>query len=505
MLGVLGVLKVRRVLTVLGVLGVLGATSMDAAGDRRLADAVESRNSALVTSLLKKGVDVNGTQPDGATALQWAAHWDDLPTVDLLLRAKASVNLGNDLGVTPLALACENGNAAMVERFLAAGADPNAATVSGITPLMTASRVGSLGAVRALVARGARVNTTEPTRGQTALMWAVSQRHPEVVRHLLENQADVKIRTVTRRRTVQTGSRYGDQNSIKGGVRETDLGGFTAILFAASSGDPESARHLLRAGALVDDVAANGTTALTIAAHSGNGPVGVVLLEHGANPNADAAGYAPIHAAVLRGEMTLLKALVAKGANVEARLTKGTASRYYSRDFAFNDNLIGATPLLLAARYGEPEMMKVLAAGGANVHATMTDGTNLIMQAIATTRGVGTFRAGDRRERYQGPGDVAAKGDGEDERMTLEVARVALGLGLDVNAMNKAGDTALHLAAGQSLDTVIPVLVTSGGKLDIKNKRNLTPLGVASSRGLGVDVAQRQATAELLKKLGAKE
>ena len=69
--------------------------------------------------------DVNVSQADGATALMWAAHWDDLRTADLLIRAGANVNAANDLGVTALSLACTNGSAVMVERLLKAGADWN--------------------------------------------------------------------------------------------------------------------------------------------------------------------------------------------------------------------------------------------------------------------------------------------------------------------------------------------------------------------------------------------
>ena len=90
---------------------------------------------------------------------------------------------------------------------------------------MTAARGGSLGAVKALISRGAEVNAAEPSHGQTALMWAVSQRHADVAQTLIENRADVRARSITRHRTIQTGNRYGDQNSIKGSVGETDLAG----------------------------------------------------------------------------------------------------------------------------------------------------------------------------------------------------------------------------------------------------------------------------------------
>ena len=128
------------------------------------------------------------------------------------------------------------------------------------------------------------------------------------------------------------------------------------------------------------------------------------------------AGYTALHAAILRGDLPLVRVLVARGADPNVVLAKGTPSRYYSKDYAFNENLVGASPLWLAARFGEPEMMRALVAGGADPRWTMKDGTTTLMSAIVPTRGLGTFRAGDRRERYQGPADVAAKGEGRTKR-----------------------------------------------------------------------------------------
>jgi ankyrin repeat protein len=134
------------------------------------------------------------------------------------------------------------------------------------------------------------------------------------------------------------------------------------------------------------------------------------------------------------------------------------------------------------------------------------------MTAIIPTRGLGTFRAGDRRERYQGPADVAAKGDGEDEDITLGTVAAALDVGADINAANNDGDTALHLAAGLALNRVVQLLVDRGASLDVKNKRDLTPLGVATAlqlRGQGggavATADERKPTAELLRRLGATE
>ena len=127
-------------------------------------------------------MDVNAARADGVTALIWAAHWNDLETVTLLLGARANVNAADDHGVTALARACENASAAIVDRLLAAGANPNLAQESGLTPLMIAARTGSVAVGKALVARGAKVNAATAGAEATALMWAISGGHREFVR-----------------------------------------------------------------------------------------------------------------------------------------------------------------------------------------------------------------------------------------------------------------------------------------------------------------------------------
>ena len=128
--------------------------------DLRLIDALRKQDTAAARQLLGK-VDPNVRQGDGATALHWAAHWNNLDLAKQLIQAGADVNVANDNGVSPLYLACMNASAPMAEVLLGAGADPNAASLTGETPLMTATRTGSLEVVDKLLARGARVNVDE--------------------------------------------------------------------------------------------------------------------------------------------------------------------------------------------------------------------------------------------------------------------------------------------------------------------------------------------------------
>jgi ankyrin repeat protein len=497
----------RKALFVCAFAAVIGATGLaQTRRDLRLVDAVERRDAGAIDALLKQRIDVNAAQPDGATALHWAAHWDDVATAERLLQAGANVNAANDLGVTPLALACENGSVAMTEALLKGKADPNAKLLSGETALMTAARSGALGVVNALLARGADVNAKESTHGQTALMWAVSHQHADVVRVLVAGGADVHARSNVRPRVVHTGNRFGDRNESRG-VATLDLGGFTPLLFAARQGDLASGRILLDAGATVDDRAPYGGTALVVAAHSGHGTFAAMLLDKGADPNSDGAGYTALHAAVLRGDLDLVKALLARGAKPDTPIAKGTPSRYYSKDWALNgSSLVGATPLWQAARYGDVPIMRALVAAGANPRFAFTDGSTILIAAVAANSGFGT---GDRRERYLGPGDIAPTFE-ENERVTYATAAAAIELGADVNATNQAGDTALHVAASQAVDSVARLLVEKGANLEATNKRGLTPLGVALAprprNPLQIDGPdRRQSTAGVLRKLGAKE
>jgi ankyrin repeat protein len=443
------------------------ATGATASSDPRLVEAARQKNREAVRALLAQNVDVNAPQSDGATALHWAAHRNDLDIADLLLRAGARASAANDYGITPLSLACTNRSAAMVEKLLAAGANPNLAQSNGETPLMSCVRTGSAEAVQMLLARGANVNTKEHTRGQTALMWAAARAHSELVRILIEHGADLHARSNVTRLLVNSA------RNLARGVFELEKGGFTPFLFASRSGDVDSAKLLLAAGAAVNDPAPDGNSALVIASHSGHGRLAAFLLDKGANPNAAGAGYTALHAAVLRGDLDLVKALLAHGADANAQLTKGTPMSRFGQDFSLGAHLIGATPFFLAAKYAELEMMRALAAAGAHAGTAAKDGTSPLMAAAGIGWGLGSLGGSDRRERYL-PLDVV-NAELQDESRTLAAVQLVAELGGDVSAGNADGDTALHGAAAKGFRRVVDFLVQRGARVDAKNKRGQTP------------------------------
>src|SRR4051812_1541315 len=157
------------------------AATCFAATDLRLLEAVKRRDRKAVESLVRDRAAVNASQPDGATALSWAAHLDDQPAAELLISAGADVNAADEYGETPLTLACANGNAVLAGKLLKAGANANAARWNGETALMIAAGASSAEAVKLLATHGAKVNAAESRKGQTALMWAAAEAHPDVV------------------------------------------------------------------------------------------------------------------------------------------------------------------------------------------------------------------------------------------------------------------------------------------------------------------------------------
>lgn len=454
--------------------GVAGASA--AADNPTLADAAERRNAALVRSLLAARADVNTAQVDGMTALHWAVYHDEAEMAALLVRSGANVNATNFYGVPPLSLAAMNGNAALVRTLLEAGADANASQPGGETVLMTAARAGSADAVKALLARGANPNARE-RRDQDALMWAAAEGHAAVVQALIDGGADIRARLKS---------------------------GFTPLFFAVREGHIEVTRALLKAGANVnetlqpgddrsavevvgkyDNPAQKGTSPLLMAVENGHFELAIALVDAGADPNDRRTGFTPVHAVtwvrrpdasdagdpppIGSGRLTSLqfvRALVERGANVNARLDKGAPKAPYAATLLKTD---GSTPFLMAADRADLPLMRELLTLGADPLLPNADNTTPLMAAA----GFGTAN----------PLEEAGT-----EAEALEAVHLLLERGADVNAVDSNGDTAMHGAAYGNFPAVVKLLADRGADINIWKRQDAagrSPLFIAEGYKAG--------------------
>jgi ankyrin repeat protein len=469
-------------------------------------------DQVALRTLLSQKADVNAAQPDGATALQWAAYNDDVETADLLIAAGANVKAANREGVTALYLAALHGSAPMVERLLRDGADPNEREAAGETPLMLAARSGSVEVIQALLDHKADVNAKDKLRGTTALMWAVTEGHAEAARFLIAHGADVAATTdvdtrnsrnnladtVTARLNSPFGAvgqaRAGAGGRARGGPRsfapgdETpevqsffnrpvakDGGGLTPLVYAAREGCLECAKALLAAGADINQRSHYGWTPLLVATQNRRYQLAAHLLDRGADPNIpNNGGWTPLYLATDNRNIEIgdypvrepdmdhlefIKLLIAKGANVNARIcgVASTPEKCVGDSTETRNNFTmqwlyedGATPFLRASQSGDVALMKLLLQHGADPKISTAHGVTPLEVAtgIGWTEGV-TFEWSPEQ--------------------SMEAVKLCLNLGIDVNVADEDGRTALHGAAHKGRLDVIQLLVDHGAKLDAQD------------------------------------
>jgi len=286
-------------------------------------------------------------------------------------------------------------------------------------------------------------------------------------------------------------------------------GGLTALMLAARQGAANGVRALAEAGADLDAVDPDGTTALNIAIINAHYDVAALLVEKRASLDiGDAAGMTPLYAAVdmqhqepmvnrplpkpsgLLGPLEIITLLLDRGANPNAALKTPLLMRQHNGgDPQLGE---GATPLMRASKVSDTALIRILLDKGADPNLRLRNQTTALMIAAA------------RSARNAGP-----------EQNTIDAISLLLAKGADINAVNDNGESALHIAVGRG-DAVVRFLAERGGKLDLKDKAGRTPLDVAmgvpggGGRGRGgrgggpaVPGPVRESTAALLKELMA--
>jgi ankyrin repeat protein len=467
--------------------GLLVVTAAAALPKSDVADAAMRGDKGAVRTLLLQKADVNAQQIDGTSALHWAVEANDLELAEILLAAGAKPMSANQAGATPMLLATQNGNAAMIERLLAAGADPNAPlTKTSDTALMMAARTGKVDAVRTLVDHGAQVNAHEAWGGTTALMWAVSERHPDVAKLLIEHGADVNAKSYF----VPSASGRGFEGTTpvppkpNQPIEEFAAGMLTPLMFAARENDLESAKLLVKAGANLNAQGGDGKDALSLALFDGSYDVADFLIDSQADVNQkDAQRFTPLFWAVDRRNMEtapnfpwmvtrdplpLIKKLLDAGADPNAVINSTPRARMREG----SPRLVYATAIMRAAFSGDIELVKLLLAHGAEPHIISSDRETTLMAAC----GAGFING------YHRPRPPAER---------LDVVKLLIDLGEDVNGADNYGITPLMVAANLGDLNVVKYLVEKGADLNAHDlgKKNDGQFGSSVEPLMPIDYA----------------
>src|SRR5580692_6040347 len=481
-------------------------------GDSRLVEAARNHDLKTIRSLLSQHVDVNTRADDGSTALLWAAHQNDADVAELLLGAGADANAANEFKMTPLSQACTNGNDAFVRLLLKSGANPNTPIGTGVTPLMTCARSGSVDAVKRLLEYGAAIEAKEPDQHQTALMWAATEHHLDVVQALIDAHADLKAHSKAGFTAMHFAARQGDQEMVRlllaAGVNVNILSQAEAPAKGAGTaeeGDAKKAPSQGRPGAQIGGpktAGVNGYTPLLVATVRGQVPLALWLLDHGADPNILDAGITPLHWASTEWEaytanrvyglidpmggipdrqakLKLVNALLAHGANVNARMTKprpSIAGGY--------EDSVGATAFLLASSSDDLEMMQLLHKAGADPKIPTATNATALMAATGLNHGIGESPV--------------------TEAEALACVKFLLDLGVDPKGATTVGENALFGPAYRGWNTLLGQMVDLGVDVNVVSKAGVTPWLAAAGYGdrLG-GVLYNKEGADLLARHGA--
>jgi uncharacterized protein len=447
--------------------------------DLEMLAAAKAGNSERARVLLDGASNINLAEADGMNALHYATLNNDAALVGALIRAGADIDSRTRYGITPIYLTARNGSAEITQALLDAGADANEVFNEGETVLMTAARTGDVDTLKVLLDAGAIVDAREDWHGQTSLMWAAAQKHPEAIALLVEHGADIKASSAL--------EEWERQITMEPRDKWLPPGAMTPLHFAAREGCLDCISTLLDLGAEIDAVTPKDITPLLMAIINGHYDVAWVLIEADADIHlSDDTNRSPLYAAVnfnimpesnrpspyvIPNERTayeLMQNLLARGANVNQQLT--SMIPYRLKLDRGNDSMLtaGTTAFLRAAKSADIAAMKLLLEYSADPFLSTQQGINPLM----TAANHGT-KESDTTGRYKTAAEMN------------EAIQICLDQGLDINAKDNQGKTAVFGAATFGLTEVVEYLHDKGAIVNYEDNNGISPLQAAMGQAGG--------------------
>ena len=500
--------------------------------------AIKNDHPEVVKTLLKAGAAPNAPGPDSLLIL--AAQESSAKVIKILLEyyvdmnpsSGAPVNVPSpEHGFTPLTIAASAGYTDVVDKLLEYGANVDMPVVvgtrameaciaggtikdypeqwrrAGVTALMQAANEGNIDIVRKLLEHNANVNKTTMLDSGTAIMFSAMNGHLEVTRELVEHGAKVNAESDGGETALMLAARGGHTEVVEYLLthgahvhhkRKSDH--VSALIMAATVPNPDVPGVLLKYGADVNDAADGNVTALVMAARGGHYDNVRVLLESGARPDAaNNQGCFALRLAVLNKHSRVVRVLLESGVDANSTNRHGEPELIVAallEDFetvtAFLDNgayvnqtgSSGHTALTAAATKGNSEVVEALLEHGADVNFVLPDGcTALIIAAQKNHPEVVSIllNSGVTVDHAGHNGVTALLLAAKMDRP--EVAELLLKHHADVNFTLPDGRTALSVAAEKGNSEVIKVLLEYNAEIDKADTSGFTPLITAALNG----------------------
>jgi len=459
-------------------------------------------DAAIVSGLLTAGADPNEKLPDGRTPLMEASRAGSVDAIRTLLDHGANINARETLrGTTALMWAADEGHAAAIQLLIQRGADIKAQ--SDLVERGRGPALGKSGDPRKQVAAQGAALAAGQAAPDLAALRAVGDGTTAPPLPAAQGRGGNAGRGGGGRGAGGRGGggRGGGGNAAAAGDAATgdqaaddagavdatavaagvfgaggggrgqqaakDGGALTPLVYAVRSGDLESVQVLLAAGADINQTTGYGWSPLLVATQNRYYKLGAYLLDHGADVNlANKGGWVPLYLAtdnrniesgdypVRKGDMDhldFIKLLIAKGANVNARIKDSTETRTVFTNQWLDEN--GATAFLRASQSGDVVLMKFLLEHGADPKIA----TTLNVNALQVAAGIGWVEGITYEWSPQS---------------TFEAVKMLLDLGLDPNIQADTGRTAIMGAAHKGRSDVVQILFDHGAKVDIRDYGN---------------------------------
>jgi ankyrin repeat protein len=415
------------------------------AGESAILQACSSGDVDKVKVLVEPGAHPS---PDKSRLIRSAAM-SASPDVMNYLRMKwpwSDVNANEVDGIRPINIACQSGHLEVVKRLRAAGAkiEPQASDETGA--FTSAAMGGKLDVVKYLVEEAGADEGHVCCDGATPLMFAARCGHVEVVQYLVGRPGiDIEAK-------------------VDGRV--------TALDMASCCNHVEVVKVLVAAGARVEPEAAHETGACRSSALRRDVEIAVLREPQWYERRLGASGRIPLIRAQLEGSDDMLEYLF-------GRPGIDTGTHLFG----------GGRALDIACRTGRLEMVKLLVAAGARVNRQVDHGMGPLMEAalggkldvvkyLVEEAGADERRGGTYGWTPEGVLKCAAE-----EGHTNTVKYVVGTPGIDIEAEEASGATALEIACQRGHLEVVKVLVAAGARLQGRAGKELGVLASAISGG----------------------